>query len=736
MKRIARFLALGLFGLLTSANAALAQNDRPAGRVSVSSGSLLIKGPEDADWSYLEQNGVVYDGDLLWSDEESVAEVEMERGAWLRLGPLTEVEIRRLPPNGQLVHRRGTLNVDLSESTERGVQVITNAGRIMVEEGSLARIDVERDNEVRVMVRRGTVIAEAEGRRAERARAGQMFYLEPAENRVHVVSLRSSEFDEFDEWCDDRVAYYLDNDLPRGVDHYLPGIYELEDYGEWIDYEGERCWRPRGVVDDWRPYSNGYWGYWREEPIWNPYEPWGYTTCHYGGWRYANRLGWLWYPRYSWRPHHVRWGYHGDYVAWAPLDPWGRVAYRHQPLTVGNLLIDSLVWSAMPRHNFWQRDRGLIVRLDRAPRVRFGDIRAVPDRDWFWRDAPRQARVRGRFQIEGRQANAPERRRFLESRPRRQDFRVRSVRRPEAFAAPGRPAERVAGAREETRRRVRGQVTVPANVIRRGADRDRERDTDRRPGGLLRPDRDPDRDRGGLLRPDRDRTPRAVPPPVPAPGGAARDRSRDHNRSDDRGGLIRPDRNRERDRQPGNVRPPVPAPREGGALVSPRRNRDLDDLPDRRPGRLGGESDRTERFRERAVPPPATAPALPRRGAGEGQVHPVRPRRDDGDERRGSVGRGLGTREEPGDRQRERPTPPPVVRPEPRRGGGGDTDRGRHGGTEDRVARPRPTQRTGGSPAGGQPSGGSALVGGNQPGPNRTADEDRSRGRRGRDRGE
>src|SRR5437588_2139609 len=104
---------------LAAALAAAALGARPAlaasaahGRVSAVQGDLLIKGTSDADWSYAAKNSVVYDGDHLWSDQNSAAEVELERGAWLRLGPESEVDVQRLPPNGDVRLARGTLTAD------------------------------------------------------------------------------------------------------------------------------------------------------------------------------------------------------------------------------------------------------------------------------------------------------------------------------------------------------------------------------------------------------------------------------------------------------------------------------------------------------------------------------------------------------------------------------------------------------------------------------------------------
>src|SRR5262245_53784635 len=315
--------------LLVAAVRPAAAERGPHGRVSAVVGDLLVRGPEDGDWCYLERNGVVDDDDVVWADDDSLAEIEMERGAWVRLAPDTRVEVRRLPPAGEMRLKRGSVYVDLSDSADEGMSVRTPAGEVWIEAGSLSRIDLDKDDRVRVLVRRGS--AEADPDRGERrtALSGEMLVLHPDDPRIRLASIERAEFDDFDDWCDDRIAYYMDRRLPRGVRHYLPGVYELDDHGDWVDYEGVTYWRPRRVPEEWRPYSRGYWGTWAAEPTWIPSEPWGYTTCHYGRWIWAPRYGWLWRPGYTWGPAWVQWAHERDYVLWVPLDPDDRPVCRY-----------------------------------------------------------------------------------------------------------------------------------------------------------------------------------------------------------------------------------------------------------------------------------------------------------------------------------------------------------------------------------------------------------------------
>jgi hypothetical protein len=80
------------------------------------------------------------------------------------------------------------------------------------------------------------------------------------------------------------------------VSDYVPGIDDLDDYGDWqyvSDYG--YCWHPR-VDTGWAPYESGYWT--TDYPYgltWVSNEPWGYAPYHYGRWTYASNE-WLWLP--------------------------------------------------------------------------------------------------------------------------------------------------------------------------------------------------------------------------------------------------------------------------------------------------------------------------------------------------------------------------------------------------------------------------------------------------------
>ena len=81
------------------------------------------------------------------------------------------------------------------------------------------------------------------------------------------------------------------------VSEYVPGLDDLDDYGDWqyvSDYG--YAWHPR-VSNDWAPYESGYWT--MDYPYgltWVSNEPWGYAPYHYGRWAYASNE-WFWVPQ-------------------------------------------------------------------------------------------------------------------------------------------------------------------------------------------------------------------------------------------------------------------------------------------------------------------------------------------------------------------------------------------------------------------------------------------------------
>ena len=94
--------------------------------------------------------------------------------------------------------------------------------------------------------------------------------------------------------------YYFDpyrrNVSYQYVNSYIPGLYDLDYYGDWRNVDGYgNCWAPR-VDAGWSPYQTGYWYTdYPYGPTWVSTEPWGYAPYHYGRWAFVGDR-WYWVP--------------------------------------------------------------------------------------------------------------------------------------------------------------------------------------------------------------------------------------------------------------------------------------------------------------------------------------------------------------------------------------------------------------------------------------------------------
>ena len=80
------------------------------------------------------------------------------------------------------------------------------------------------------------------------------------------------------------------------VSEYIPGVEDLDDYGNWqyVSNYGY-AWHPYAETA-WAPYQSGYWA--MDYPFgltWVSNEPWGYAPYHYGRWTYTSDQ-WFWVP--------------------------------------------------------------------------------------------------------------------------------------------------------------------------------------------------------------------------------------------------------------------------------------------------------------------------------------------------------------------------------------------------------------------------------------------------------
>jgi len=111
------------------------------------------------------------------------------------------------------------------------------------------------------------------------------------------------------------------------VNSYIPGLNDLDYYGDWQNVSGYgHCWSPR-VDAGWMPYESGYWvNDYPYGPTWVSTEPWGYAPYHYGRWAFVGDR-WYWVPGSTtvtpvYSPALVAFvPFGGNDIGWVPLGP-------------------------------------------------------------------------------------------------------------------------------------------------------------------------------------------------------------------------------------------------------------------------------------------------------------------------------------------------------------------------------------------------------------------------------
>ena len=133
--------------------------------------------------------------------------------------------------------------------------------------------------------------------------------------------------------------YYFDpyrrNVSYQYVNSYIPGVYDLDYYGDWRNIDGYGyAWAPR-VDSGWMPYQTGYWmNDYPYGPTWVSSEPWGYAPYHYGRWAFAGDR-WYWIPDNvntspTYSPALVAYVPFGqNEIGWVPLGPGDNYVPRY-----------------------------------------------------------------------------------------------------------------------------------------------------------------------------------------------------------------------------------------------------------------------------------------------------------------------------------------------------------------------------------------------------------------------
>jgi hypothetical protein len=255
------------------------------------------RGDNPDDWQAADVNVPMSLGDRLYTSGRSRLELQVQGGDVIQLGARTDLAALNLTEDTkQFAVKSGIASFHVRRLDQEDTwEVDTPNAAVTFEQPGDYRIDVDRDGNTRVAVRRGAASVAAGGGQVS-LDSGDALAINGIDSpRYSVVSLSGP--DRWDRWVEGRRGRLTRAQSYQYVSADVVGADDLDEYGRWEqipDYG--RVWTPASVQVGWAPYRAGHWVW--QDPwgwTWISSEPWGWAPYHYGRWvTYSSR--WYWVP--------------------------------------------------------------------------------------------------------------------------------------------------------------------------------------------------------------------------------------------------------------------------------------------------------------------------------------------------------------------------------------------------------------------------------------------------------
>ncbi|MFN2406677.1 MAG: DUF6600 domain-containing protein [Pyrinomonadaceae bacterium] len=296
-----------------------ARIQRVEGDVALNNGLVAADNSQADQWYTATENQPFSVGDRIYTRDNSRASLAFTGRNFARLNPNTSLDVLSLgDERTQLALRDGSAIFDVGYIPSGGLfEVATPYGAVDFEEPGLYNVGIDK-GQVLVSVLSGLAQVVGLGGSGEISKGEMLTLL--GQTAADVVLSRIDGRDagylvdnyygyqyprEYDGRYRDYNAYLNDpsyfDPYQRHVSYqyansYIPGLYDLDYYGDWQNLDGYgHAWSPR-VDSGWMPYQSGYWMTdYPYGPTWVSNEPWGYAPYHYGRWAFAGDR-WYWVP--------------------------------------------------------------------------------------------------------------------------------------------------------------------------------------------------------------------------------------------------------------------------------------------------------------------------------------------------------------------------------------------------------------------------------------------------------
>ena len=321
---------------------------RVDGDVSVS--ALTNNASEQLQWSDAAANTPFSVGDRIYTNDNSQASLAFSGRNFARLQPNTSLDVLSLDRSRtQLALRDGSAMFDVGYLEPGQVfEVGTPYGAVDFNQPGLYDVGIGNNGNVMVSALSGLAQVVGLGGTGQISK-GEMLTLlgqTAAEIALSRINGRDAGYlvddyyrYQYPQYYDGRYSdynaylndpYYFDP-YRRNVSYqyaspYIPGLSDLDYYGDWQNVNGYGyAWTPR-VSSGWSPYQQGYWiNDYPYGPTWVSTEPWGYAPYHYGRWASVGDR-WYWVPdgvntTPTYSPALVGFIPNQNQIGWVPLAP-------------------------------------------------------------------------------------------------------------------------------------------------------------------------------------------------------------------------------------------------------------------------------------------------------------------------------------------------------------------------------------------------------------------------------
>ena len=342
---------------------AAAESVLTAGRIQKVDGDVAITSTvtgntADSQWYAAAPNAPFSVGDRIYTNDNSQASLAFSGRNYARLYPNTSLDVLSLDRRRtQLALRDGRGVFDVGYLDPGQVfEVATPYGAVDFNQPGLYDVGIGDNGNVLVSVLSGLAQVVGLGGSGQISKGQMLTLIGQTASDVVLSNLdgrRAGYFVDdyyryqYPQYYDGRYSdynAYLDNPYyfdpyRRNVSYqyaspYIPGLADLDYYGNWQNVNGYGyAWTPR-VNNGWSPYQQGYWmNDYPYGPTWVSTEPWGYAPYHYGRWAFVSDR-WYWIPdgvnttpMYS--PALVAFIPNQNDIGWVPLAPGDPYAARY-----------------------------------------------------------------------------------------------------------------------------------------------------------------------------------------------------------------------------------------------------------------------------------------------------------------------------------------------------------------------------------------------------------------------